>query len=586
MGARTIVVVSIFLFLTVGMSLPPFITAYPNSSYDSQTTNSKFSTVGEDSAPVSAITQQDVQIEYSPTKPNPGEDVRFRVESVDADTPVSSIEWDFDNDGTIDAEGFVSSYSFDAGGTHEVRVEISLNDGSSTSELIEVYVNKPPNPAFSWEQTGGNGSVEFIFDASTSTDPDGEVQSYAWNFNSDGDVSSINARGRLVRNTFSQSGSHTVSLRVEDDNGAKAVITEEITLQIDRDNDGLYPETENEIGTDPTVADTDGDGLNDGVEYLEYGTDPLEPDTDGDGLTDGREIDLGTDPLKPDSDNDGLADGREIDLGTDPLESDTDDDGLTDGREVNVGTDPLEPDTDSDGLTDEREIDLGTDPLEADSDNDGLTDEREVETLATDPTKADTDGDGLTDAEELDGPTDPTDSDSDNDGLDDGQERNFGTDPLEPDTDGDGLTDGREVNVGADPLQKDTDNDGLNDRQEVTQLGTNPAQADTDGDGLRDPEEVSGPTDPTDPDTDNDGLNDSQETETYPTNATDSDTDDDGVRDGAEIERGSDPLQVDTDEDLFPDNIDPAPASPLLPLGIVHLMSASILYSILFQVYK
>ena len=46
-------------------------------------------------------------------------------------------------------------------------------------------------------------------------------------------------------------------------------------------------------GTDPDAADTDMDGVEDGME-IEDGTDPLLDDTDGDGLLDGEEKDAGT----------------------------------------------------------------------------------------------------------------------------------------------------------------------------------------------------------------------------------------------------------------------------------------------------
>ncbi|MCU6424548.1 thrombospondin type 3 repeat-containing protein, partial [Klebsiella aerogenes] len=52
--------------------------------------------------------------------------------------------------------------------------------------------------------------------------------------------------------------------------------------------------------TDPTKADSDGDGINDGQE-IEDGTDPNNPDTDGDGVPDGRELSEGSDPLDKDS---------------------------------------------------------------------------------------------------------------------------------------------------------------------------------------------------------------------------------------------------------------------------------------------
>lgn len=51
-----------------------------------------------------------------------------------------------------------------------------------------------------------------------------------------------------------------------------------------------------DTGTDPRVADTDSDGLNDGAEVLIHGSNPLLADTDGDGFTDGFEVSTGFDP--------------------------------------------------------------------------------------------------------------------------------------------------------------------------------------------------------------------------------------------------------------------------------------------------
>jgi hypothetical protein len=67
----------------------------------------------------------------------------------------------------------------------------------------------------------------------------------------------------------------------------------------DDDGDGLTNEQESLLGTDPNVADTDGDGLSDGDEVSVLGTDPLLKDTDGDGLSDGLEVATGNDPLNP-----------------------------------------------------------------------------------------------------------------------------------------------------------------------------------------------------------------------------------------------------------------------------------------------
>ena len=58
---------------------------------------------------------------------------------------------------------------------------------------------------------------------------------------------------------------------------------------------GIYVSPE-DTGSDPNVADTDGDGLQDGHEIILHGTDPNKADTDGDGFEDKFELDTGFDP--------------------------------------------------------------------------------------------------------------------------------------------------------------------------------------------------------------------------------------------------------------------------------------------------
>jgi hypothetical protein len=201
-------------------------------------------------------------------------------------------------------------------------------------------------------------------------------------------------------------------------------------------------------------------------------------DLDGDGLANERELAAGTNVSVADSDGDGLADGLEVDqYGTDPTGTDTDTDGLTDGAEVSeYGSDPTAVDSDGDGLADDEELKRDLDPTTIDTDGDGLSDLVELEE-GTDPLDVDTDNDGLTDAEEFRGDTSTTDPDSDDDGLKDGEELAAGTDPLAPDSDGDGLTDRAEVvRFGTDPTATDTDGDFLSDETEVS-LGVDPTDS-------------------------------------------------------------------------------------------------------------
>ena len=77
------------------------------------------------------------------------------------------------------------------------------------------------------------------------------------------------------------------------------------------DGDGLNALQELAAGTLVIEADSDLDGLSDGVEVLETGTDPNVADTDGDGLSDGDEVAVGLSPTSADSDGNGIPDAEE-----------------------------------------------------------------------------------------------------------------------------------------------------------------------------------------------------------------------------------------------------------------------------------
>lgn len=121
-----------------------------------------------------------------------------------------------------------------------------------------------------------------------------------------------------------------------------------IDAKNDIDHDGLTLVEEYEYHTDPTNADTDGDGYADGTE-VNNGYSPS-----GEGLMDTNNNDISDKWEKDnmgkliadkfdDSDNDGLTYYDEYLYGTNPKKSDTDNDGYNDGDEVHNGYDPIAP---------------------------------------------------------------------------------------------------------------------------------------------------------------------------------------------------------------------------------------------------
>jgi hypothetical protein len=109
----------------------------------------------------------------------------------------------------------------------------------------------------------------------------------------------------------------------------------------DIDGDGVPNGTEVSMGLSPYSWDTDGDRTNDGTE-IACGSNPLSaasnlsgPDSDNDRLPNACEAIYGTNPSLNDSDGDKILDGVEVRYWlTDPMSQNTDGDDCGDGREV------------------------------------------------------------------------------------------------------------------------------------------------------------------------------------------------------------------------------------------------------------
>jgi hypothetical protein len=120
-------------------------------------------------------------------------------------------------------------------------------------------------------------------------------------------------------------------------------------------------------------SDTDGDGLADFWEIMFFGDLSAGANENGDGdlLSNLQEFLAGTNPTLADSDDDGLEDHVELSLDepTDPNNRDSDGDGLTDGEEVNGDptSNPLLADSDGDLFGDNFERCAGSNPNDAGS---------------------------------------------------------------------------------------------------------------------------------------------------------------------------------------------------------------------------
>jgi PKD repeat protein len=146
--------------------------------------------------------------------------------SSDVDGGIVSYEWDF-GDGAS-GSGASVEHVYAQPGSYVVSLCVVDDDGVSSCCSGEVNVAPPPNVAPVCAAGGPYAAVAGVpvaLDASGSSDGDGAIVSYAWDF---GDGS--NGSGASVEHVYSQPGNYVVSLCVVDDDGASSCCASEANV--------------------------------------------------------------------------------------------------------------------------------------------------------------------------------------------------------------------------------------------------------------------------------------------------------------------------------------------------------------------
>ena len=134
---------------------------------------------------------------------------------------IVSYEWDFGNGDT--ASGSLIDYTYTIAGTYVANLTVTDDSANTNTVTATITVNEGPPPA-NIPPTAvldttllDAGTSNISFDASGSSDTDGTIASYVWNF---GDGSSGN--GVYAEHQFVADGDYLVHLTVIDNQGASA----------------------------------------------------------------------------------------------------------------------------------------------------------------------------------------------------------------------------------------------------------------------------------------------------------------------------------------------------------------------------
>mgnify|MGYP000243992005 CR=1 FL=1 len=163
----------------------------------------------------------------SPTSGEAPLEVSFDAsKSEDPDGTIASYSWDFGDGDTGTGETITHTYA-DVG-DYTAELTVTDDDGAADKSTQSISVssgNNPPTASFTADPTSGAAPLEVSFDASGSSDSDGSIDSYSWDFG-DGNSGS----GETVNHTYDSSGDYTVELTVTDDDGATDETSETIEV--------------------------------------------------------------------------------------------------------------------------------------------------------------------------------------------------------------------------------------------------------------------------------------------------------------------------------------------------------------------
>lgn len=146
--------------------------------------------------------------------------------SMDPDGSIARWGWDFDGDGTLELSdvsdpvaGPVASFTYAAGGAFHGYFYVWDDDDNGASKEFVIRTDGAPRAVL--EYPGGpffSLPVTVALDASNSTDLDGSIVEYRWDYNGDMNTDEVTATSK-VSHEFTSSGSQLVIVTVVDDNG-------------------------------------------------------------------------------------------------------------------------------------------------------------------------------------------------------------------------------------------------------------------------------------------------------------------------------------------------------------------------------
>lgn len=169
---------------------------------------------------------------FTITPPYGGVDTIFvfdasEVRDIEDPSEELEVRWDWESDSIFDTQFStvkVMEHKFSTGGTFYITVEVKDTKGLTarkTDFLRVAWTNRPPNAKFVVNPEAGYLQDIFVFDASSSNDPedDNNTLNVRWDFDGDGTWDTDYSTVKTSEHQYNEAGEYNVLLEVKDSEG-------------------------------------------------------------------------------------------------------------------------------------------------------------------------------------------------------------------------------------------------------------------------------------------------------------------------------------------------------------------------------
>ena len=146
--------------------------------------------------------------------------------SSDAAGAIIAYDWDFDDGNSLPDGGVNPTHTYGAEGAYDVTLTVTDDEGSTSQVTVPIDVVITPNVNPTAAFTAICDDYDCAFDAGGSSDSDGEIVTYDWDF---GDGTVVLGGGSGPVHTYPGDGTYDVTLTVTDDEAG----TDQITMPLD-----------------------------------------------------------------------------------------------------------------------------------------------------------------------------------------------------------------------------------------------------------------------------------------------------------------------------------------------------------------